>query len=194
MSSNRATTAAATSSSNNSSKNHAASAYTNVASLSAPSMTSPSSSANAVTTAQQQQLQSPPSSAPNHNNNATTLRQRRMMQNNNNNNNINTNNSSSSTSKICTDAYQCMCLVPVYPHYKQEYLEYNYHPSYNSTTNESTAASSSNVRIRHRGEYYIDSYNDQSKSFTFGTNENVRGSLFVLVLLPPQRCCFRYCC
>lgn len=37
-------------------------------------------------------------------------------------------------------------------------------------------------RIRERGEYYIDSYNDQPWSWTFGTGENVSG------------CCEVECC
>jgi hypothetical protein len=163
-----------------SSTNHAASNYTNTA-LSPPSISTnhtaatstPSSSANA---ASQQLLQSPPS-VPNTTNSNPTLRQRRMMNHNNNKtDNFSSSSpsslSSSSISEVCTDTYQCLCLLPVYPNYKQEYLEYHYTNNNSHQEQPSTAASS--VRIRQRGEYYIDSFNDQSKSFTFGTNENVR--------------------
>jgi hypothetical protein len=101
-----------------------------------------------------------------------------------------------SISNVCIDTYQCLCLFPVYPNYTTEYLEYNYNNINNTNNNNTTTLSQSQqlsslqsqqqqqqlVRIRNRGEYYIDSYNDQPKSFSFGTNENVR-SFFILYTL-----------
>ena len=112
---------------------------------------------------------SPPSSAAhnhsnNNNNNTSTVRQRR---------NHNTTTTTKSMSDVCTDTYLCLCLAPVYPNYRTEYLEYPYDHGTAATDEESPPP----PRIRHRGEYYIDSYNDQSKAFTFGTNENVRAFL-----------------
>ena len=169
----------------NSSANAATSAYTNVA-LSPPSVTTHTAATTTSNTAKTQHvLQSPPSVT---NGTATTaLRQRRTMNHSNNNSNNNPDRTSSSShsasvsiSEVCTDTYQCLCLLPVYPNYKQEYLEYNYNTTTNINTNTTTttninepSSSVSNVRIRHRGEHYIDSFNDQSNSFTFGTNEHV---------------------
>lgn len=160
--------------SNKNSSSHAASSYSNVA-LSPPSISTHPTATTPVSTT----LQSPPCVT----NTTTTIRQRRMTH-AINNDKAASSSSSSSISELCTDTYQCMCLLPVYPNYKHEYLEYNYHNSVTSngtTTPELPPSSSTKVRIRNRGEYYLDSYNDQSKSFTFGTNENVRCSLFFIV-------------
>lgn len=147
---------------NKNSSSHTASSYNNVA-LSPPSISTHPTATTPVSTT----LQSPPCVT----NTTTTIRQRRMMHAINNDKSA-----SSSISELCTDTYQCMCLLPVYPNYKQEYLEYNYNDSVtsNGSVTPELSPSSTKVRIRNRGEYYLDSYNDQSKSFTFGTNENVR--------------------
>lgn len=57
----------------------------------------------------------------------------------------------------------CECYDP-----SKELLEYDY-----SNTNPHKDPSAF-PRIRERGEYYIDSYNDQPWSWTFGTHERVR--------------------
>ena len=60
----------------------------------------------------------------------------------------------------------CECYDP-----SKELLEYDY-----TNTNPMKDASAF-PRIRERGEYYIDSYNDQPWSWTFGTHERVRSRL-----------------
>lgn len=51
---------------------------------------------------------------------------------------------------------------------KDELLEYDYN------YDDSNKPAQEYPRIRERGEYYVDSYNDQPWSFTFGTHETVR--------------------
>lgn len=58
----------------------------------------------------------------------------------------------------------CGCLECYCP--DREVLEYDY-------SNDDTKRPQPLPRIRERGEYYIDSYNDQPWSWTFGTHENV---------------------
>lgn len=55
---------------------------------------------------------------------------------------------------------------------KSELLEYDYN------YDDSNKPPQDYPRIRDRGEYYVDSYNDQPWSFTFGTHETVRQALF----------------
>jgi hypothetical protein len=51
---------------------------------------------------------------------------------------------------------------------KDELLEYDYN------YDDSNKPPQEYPRIRERGEYYVDSYNEQPWSFTFGTHETVR--------------------
>lgn len=60
---------------------------------------------------------------------------------------------------------------------KEELLDYDYN------YDDSNKPAQEYPRVRERGEFYVDSYNDQPWSFTFGTHETVR-SLFVL----PESC------
>lgn len=53
-----------------------------------------------------------------------------------------------------------------------EYLEYNY--TYDDDNPNKTQKQQPYPRIRERGEHYVDSYNDQAWSWTFGTYETVR--------------------
>lgn len=64
--------------------------------------------------------------------------------------------------------YETMCCVECY-NPRKERLEYDY--QYDDTNKPVQPY----PRIRERGEYYIDTYNDQPWSWTFGTNERVRG-------------------
>ena len=62
--------------------------------------------------------------------------------------------------------------------YKKEYLEYDYALVDEKNTGNPSAPpqqqqQQAHPRIRARGEYYIDSYNDQPWSWTFGTAEKV---------------------
>lgn len=66
--------------------------------------------------------------------------------------------------------YETICCMECY-NPKKEKLEYDY--NYDDTKK----APQPYPRIRERGEYYVDSFNDQPWSWTFGTNENVRGPL-----------------
>ncbi|GKY90734.1 hypothetical protein MPSEU_000046600 [Mayamaea pseudoterrestris] len=59
-----------------------------------------------------------------------------------------------------------LCCLNCY-NYRSEVLEYDY-----SRVNDATSSSQPFPRIRSRGEYYIDSYNDQPWSWTFGTHES----------------------
>ena len=52
-----------------------------------------------------------------------------------------------------------------------EYLEYNY--TYDDNSQNKSKPPQPYPRIRERGEYYVDSYNDQPWSWTFGTHETV---------------------
>ena len=67
---------------------------------------------------------------------------------------------------------------------KLEYLDYDYTKD-DIRNNSSTTNSSKNVklqpypRIRERGEYYIDTFNDQPWACTFGTGEHVRTKSFI---------------
>jgi hypothetical protein len=65
--------------------------------------------------------------------------------------------SSSSSPRSCLECYN----------YKAEQLEFDY--SYDNPNKPQPYP-----RIRERGEYYVDSYNDQPWSWTFGTHESVR--------------------
>lgn len=65
----------------------------------------------------------------------------------------------------------CECYDP-----SKELLEYDY------TNTNPVKDASAFPRIRERGEYYIDSYNDQPWSWTFGTHERVRGCGNLLAL------------
>jgi hypothetical protein len=56
---------------------------------------------------------------------------------------------------------------------KLEYLDYDY--TYDDTT-PGKRKPQPYPRIRERGEYYVDSFNDQPWSCTFGTGEHVRTS------------------
>lgn len=60
-----------------------------------------------------------------------------------------------------------MCCLNCY-NYRSELLEYDY------SHDDSLKSPQPYPRIRERGEYYIDSYNDQPWNFTFGTHESVR--------------------
>ena len=64
----------------------------------------------------------------------------------------------------------CECYDP-----SKELLEYDY------TDQNPNKDSSAFPRIRERGEYYIDSFNDQPWSWTFGTHERVRLKHYILV-------------
>lgn len=55
----------------------------------------------------------------------------------------------------------CGCCLPVYD--RSEFLRFNY----------DQPDTQKNIRCRERGEYYIDSYNDQPRVWTFGTGEEV---------------------
>ena len=57
---------------------------------------------------------------------------------------------------------------------RSELLEYDYN------YDDSNKPPQPYPRLRERGEYYIDSYNDQPWSWTFGTNENVRCCVVVV--------------
>lgn len=59
-----------------------------------------------------------------------------------------------------------LCCFECY-NYKSELLEYDY-------SHENPSHPQPLPRIRERGEYYVDSYNDQPWSWTFGTHESVR--------------------
>jgi hypothetical protein len=68
----------------------------------------------------------------------------------------------------------CGCLECYHP--ATETLDYDYTSA--STNNMSSSSSSSSnaqqpARIRERGEFYIDSFNDQPWNWSFGTNEMV---------------------
>jgi hypothetical protein len=67
---------------------------------------------------------------------------------------------------------------------RSELLEYDY------TYDDSTKPPQPYPRIRERGEYYVDSYNDQPWSWTFGTHESVRRGVFCLSV--PIAACCRY--
>jgi hypothetical protein len=56
---------------------------------------------------------------------------------------------------------------------KDELLEYDYN------YDDSNKPPQEYPRIRERGEYYVDSYNEQPWSFTFGTHETVRATLSI---------------
>ena len=62
---------------------------------------------------------------------------------------------------------------------KLEYLDYDY--TYDDTTN-SKRKPQPYPRIRERGEYYIDSFNDQPWACTFGTGEHVSSSCSSVVV------------
>jgi hypothetical protein len=66
----------------------------------------------------------------------------------------------------------CGCCAAGYD--SSEVLEYNYNLASSSQPHEIAQPL---PRIRERGEYYIDSYNDQPMSCSFGTNEHVRDRL-----------------
>ena len=57
---------------------------------------------------------------------------------------------------------------------KLEYLDYDY--TYDDTT-PGKRKPQPYPRIRERGEYYIDSFNDQPWACTFGTGEHVRNNI-----------------
>jgi len=61
---------------------------------------------------------------------------------------------------FCLDCYN----------YKSELLEYDYN------YDDASKPPQPYPRIRERGEYYIDTYNDQPWGCTFGTHENVSHS------------------
>jgi hypothetical protein len=63
----------------------------------------------------------------------------------------------------------CGCCAAGYD--SSEVLEYNYNIPPPSQPHETAQPL---PRIRERGEFYIDSYNDQPMSCSFGTNEHVR--------------------
>jgi hypothetical protein len=97
-----------------------------------------------------------------------------------------------SVQPFCSKGSQCICIYPGYPPASTEYLEYHYPSSYHHNSNNNNNSSSHPLpttmsqsyqqhvttqplpRIRERGEFYMDSYNDQPTSWSFGTNENVR--------------------
>ena len=62
-------------------------------------------------------------------------------------------------------SHSILCLECYNP--SSEMLEYDYN------YDDSNKPPQPYPRIRERGEYYVDSYNDQPWSWTFGTNENV---------------------
>jgi hypothetical protein len=71
-----------------------------------------------------------------------------------------------------TNIAACGCCAAGYD--SSEVLEYNYNLASSSQPHEIAQPL---PRIRERGEYYIDSYNDQPMSCSFGTNEHVRDRL-----------------
>jgi hypothetical protein len=111
-----------------------------------------------------------------------------------------------SVQSFCSTGSQCICIYPGYPPASTEYLEYHYPTSYhhnNSSSNSNNNSSSSShplpttmsqsyqqhvttqplPRIRERGEFYMDSYNDQPTSWSFGTNENVRCDSYIYIYI-----------
>ena len=67
--------------------------------------------------------------------------------------------------------YDQLCCIECYNPNKEK-LEYDY--QYDDTNKPPQPY----PRIRERGEYYIDTYNDQPWSWSFGTNERVSSCLF----------------
>lgn len=72
--------------------------------------------------------------------------------------------------KAAASSASCLCC---HTSEKLEYLDYDYTKDDIRNTNK-TAKPQPYPRIRERGEYYIDTFNDQPWACTFGTGEHVR--------------------
>lgn len=72
--------------------------------------------------------------------------------------------------KATASSASCLCC---HTSEKLEYLDYDYTKDDIRNTNK-TAKPQPYPRIRERGEYYIDTFNDQPWACTFGTGEHVR--------------------
>lgn len=92
------------------------------------------------------------------------LQQRRMK---------GSNNMSQQSSAMLPSSHQTNYCIECY-NPKKEMLEYDYTYEETSTNKRKKGQPQQFPRIRERGEYYIDSFNDQPWNWTFGTNESVR--------------------
>jgi hypothetical protein len=87
----------------------------------------------------------------------------------------NTNNKDNSNSNSLQQSFSngfqthCGCLECYHP--GAETLDYNYTAA--NQNGNSSSSKTQHPRIRERGEFYIDSFNDQPWSWSFGTNEMV---------------------